>query len=383
MDDVLYRIVKQKNRSLNSYAVVVPQQLRETILNAHHNDRLAAHIGRDKMFDQMRSRYFWAGMYEDLSRWVNACLLCAKRKPPQPKNQGLLHPVQASSPFEIVAIDILGPLNKTKRNYKYILVCIDLFTNWVEAGPLRTLEASETAEMVYRLIITRFGCPMKILTDQGTQFTSNLFKYFCEKLKITKLQASSRHPQTNGKVERFNRFIGNALAIGCNKQKNNWDDILDACLFAYRTTFNRTVDETPFYLLYGRDVVLPSDLEFGFSSNFDPSSSSDPLEYKIRLVSRLRKVYAEIQQKRDKEIESYKFRYDNRQRNIQFKVGDLVMVFWPVPKQGVSNKLLPKWEGPYKVINKLGDTTYRIENDNGRTFAIHVQRLKKYNSWTN
>jgi transposase InsO family protein len=380
-DDIIYRQVKARSMGPSMKAVVIPQQLREKLLKTHHNEQLAAHVGRDKMFVQMRDRFYWPGMFEDISRWVNACVLCQRRKPPQPKTHGLLHPVRASYPFEIVAIDILGPLNKTRRNYKYILVCVDLFTNWVEAGSLRTLEASETAELVYHLIITRFGCPTKILTDQGTQFTSNLFKYFCDKLKITKIQASSRHPQTNGKVERFNRFLGNALALNCNAKQTNWDDLLDPCLFAYRTTFNKTVDETPFYLLYGRDVVLPSDLEFGRNERNSRGEFQDQLDYKMQLTNRLRNLYAEIEQKRDREVASYKLKYDRKQKNVSFEINDQVMVFWPIPKQGVSNKLLPKWEGPYTIKNKICDTTYRVENNDGRTFAIHVQRLKKYKPW--
>jgi hypothetical protein len=103
-------------------------------------------------------------------------------------------------------------------------------------------------------------------------------------------------------------------------------------------------------MLYGRDVVLTSDLEFGFNRNF--AGSTDPLEYKMNLVSRLRKLYTETEQKRERVIASYKFRYDRCQKNVQFQIGDLVMVFWPIPKQGVSNKLLPKWEGPYQITNK-------------------------------
>jgi transposase InsO family protein len=113
------------------------------------------------------------------------------------------------------------------------------------------------------MIIIRHGCPSRILTDKGTQFTSGLFKRLCERYHITKVQTSSLHPQTNGKVERFNRYLVNTLSILSNKNQLNWDEMVDYCLFAYRTTINATIEETPFFLLYGRDAVLPQDLLFG------------------------------------------------------------------------------------------------------------------------
>jgi len=164
-------------------------------------------VGRDKLFGLIKERYFWPGMYDDLSRWVKACVECNCVKPHQVKNQGLLVPIRVSYPFELVGIDIVGPFKTTIRKNKYVLVCVDYFTNWIEAAPLKTLEAEETANLFFKLIITKHGCPTKILTDQGSQFTSKLLKNLCSRLKITKLQASSKHPQTNSKAERFMSFF--------------------------------------------------------------------------------------------------------------------------------------------------------------------------------
>jgi transposase InsO family protein len=150
-------------------------------------------------------------------------------------------------------------LKKLPNGNRYVLVCLDLFTNWIEIAPLKTLEASETAEAIFKIIILRHGCPHRILTDQGTQFSSNLFKHLCSKYGIKKVQTSALHPQTNGKVERFNRYLVNTLSIITDKNQLNWDEMLDYCVFAYRTTINATIEETPFFLIYGRDAVLPQD----------------------------------------------------------------------------------------------------------------------------
>ena len=213
----LMRNVQMPNRPDGFKVLVLPQNLRETVLDQYHEK--LGHIGRHKMFDLLRQRFYWAHMYEDIRLWTAACLPCAKRKPYQPKNHGELQPIVATYPFETVAIDIVGPLSRTKRGNKYILVMIDLFTNWVEIVPLKTLEASETADGLFRQVIIRHGCPTNLLSDRGTQFTSHLVKELCAKFNITKMFASAYHPQTNGKCERVNRFMINCLSVNPYKER--------------------------------------------------------------------------------------------------------------------------------------------------------------------
>ena len=182
-NSVIYR------KSTDKYGprLVIPQHLREMILEKHHNDILSAHVGRDRVYGMICKRYYWLGMSDDIRRYVNSCLDCNKRKPPQPLVNGELVPVKATYPFEIVSIDIMGPFKTTPRQNKYILVCVDVFTNWVEAAPIKYKEAEDVCEALFKLIITQHGSPKKFLTDQGTQFTSKLFKSLCDKLNIQKI----------------------------------------------------------------------------------------------------------------------------------------------------------------------------------------------------
>jgi len=85
-------------------------------------------------------------------------------------------PIKATRPFEIVCVDIIGPIHTSKNGYKYILNCIDHFTSWAEAAPLKTITAEEVTKTFFDLIIARHGAPEKVLSDQGTQFTSNTFR---------------------------------------------------------------------------------------------------------------------------------------------------------------------------------------------------------------
>ena len=373
MDGVLYHEATDKHTRRR---YVVPYQLRQTLLRAHHDCELASHVGRDKTYESIVTKYYWSGLYVDVQNRRKGCKQCAIFKPNKPVRHGLLQPIETKYPFHTVALDIIGPLKMTARGYKYVLVMIDLFTSWVEAIPLKTLEAEETANGLFKEIITRHGCPTQILTDRGTQFTSGLFGEMCRKLKMRNLKISTHHAPSNGKVERFNRFLKQALATIIDPDQSNWDLLLDCVLFAYRTTVNTKVKEIPFYLLYGRDVVLPTDLAFNVEHDtYD--TTEDKLDYKFDMVDRLTKAYRHLQEKKEVEMAKYKQYYDKNQKDIQFKIGDLVMVYWPAAKTGLSKKLLPSWRGPYKVTSQVTPVTYRVERGS-KILPIHVQRLRLY-----
>jgi tagatose-1,6-bisphosphate aldolase non-catalytic subunit AgaZ/GatZ len=107
----------------------------------------------------------------------------------------------------------------------------------------------------------------------------------------------------------------------------------------------------------------------------------DIVDYKMNLLSKLKDAYDKIIEKREDSMHYYKSRYDSKQKVIQFKLGDLVMVYWPVPKAGLSQKLLPRWDGPFEVVEQIGKWSYRIKKKN-KLFSIHVQRMRKYQPLT-
>ena len=192
---VYYNDILYKKSALYPLGLCIPAHLRTYLMNMFHNSKTAGHVGRNKMIFNIHKRYYWPNMFLDVSDYVKACKTCNMFKGHQLRRQGLLGHITATFPFEIVCSDIAGPFKTTSRGSKYVLVCMDIFTNWVEVIPLKTLEAEELMEKVFEIIILRHGCPSKCLTDQGRNYASKLFKLFCEKLEITKLQTTAWHPQ--------------------------------------------------------------------------------------------------------------------------------------------------------------------------------------------
>ena len=129
-------------------------------------------------------------------------------------------------PFKRIAIDIVGPLQRTARGNKYILTMMDFATRYPEAIPLRKIDATTVAEALCETF-TRLGLPEEILSDQGSNFTSNLMKKVMELLQIHHLKTSPYHPQTDGMLERFHGTLkGMMRKSNIPVANKNWDEYL-------------------------------------------------------------------------------------------------------------------------------------------------------------
>ena len=250
---------------------------------------------------------------------------------------------------------------------------------------MKGLTASETCFQFFRLVIARHGCPETVVTDQGVQFTSQVFRDLCERMNINHVTSSAYHHQTNGKAERFNKYLQNAMAMLVDKEQSNWDAALDNALFVYRTTWNRTIQEKPFYLMYGRDPKLPQDVRVGgLPDNRRGKSDADEQRHGRAKAARLSDAHETAREARKVEQARYKQYYDKKQKEKKFAVGDEVMVHVPAPKVGQNYKLTPRWQGPFAVSSKLGPVTYELlvtKGEKSSKVAAHVTRLLPYVEW--
>ena len=109
-------------------------------------------------------------------------------------------------PFAVWGLDMVGPLRTGRSGFTHVLVAVDKFTKWIEAKPIKTLEAS-TAVSFIRELIFRYDDPHSIITDNGSNFDSDEFRAFCASQGTRFDYASVAHPQSNGQAERENGLI--------------------------------------------------------------------------------------------------------------------------------------------------------------------------------
>ena len=184
-----------------------------------------------------------------------------------------------------------------------------------------------------------------------------------------------------GKVERFNRFLKQSLGTVVSASMKDWDEVLDNVLFVYRCSYSRVLEDSPFYMLYGRDCVLPQDVAFPRPK--ENLQGQDRDQYKMERLRLLKIAYDKLKSVREKEQASSKRYYDRTHVNVDFKVGDLIWVHDSTNEVGKTAKLQSRFVGPYEVLHKQtfgGEVTYRVKNDT-RIMLVHVNRMLPYYVW--
>jgi hypothetical protein len=164
-------------------------------------------------------------------------------------------------PFEIWAIDFIGPINPPSNQKVYILVCTDYMTKWVEAKALIRASEEVVLEFLFEYIFVSFGVPRELVIDGGPAFTSHKFESILSKYHGLHRTISPYHPQGNGQVESTNKVIEAILTKTMREHHRDWSDRLHESLWAYRTTWRNTTGFSPYDLVYGKNHVFPIEFE--------------------------------------------------------------------------------------------------------------------------
>ena len=187
-------------------------------------------------------------------------------------------------------MDIVGPFPKAARNKRWLLVGIDYFIKLGEVEPLANIRHVDAKKFVWKNIVTRFGVPHILISDNGLQFDSKVFRSYCCELGIKNKYLTLAYPQRNGNVEAVNKVIMNELKQRLDDAKVEWVEELPYVLWTYRTTPRRSTGETSFSMTYGAKAVIP--LETGFptlrTSLFTPNSNDNLFEKSLDLIKERR-----------------------------------------------------------------------------------------------
>jgi transposase InsO family protein len=174
--------------------------------------------------------------------------------------------IPPSWPFTVWGLDILGPFLRAVGGYRYLYVAIDKFTKWSEATPMVKINKQYAVKFI-KSIVCRFGVPNRIITNNGSQFTSSAFQGYCEDLGIKNCYASIAYPESNGQVERANAEILNGLRIrnydGLKKHGKRWIDELLCTLWGNWTSPSQGTREMPFFMVYEAEAILPPEVTMG------------------------------------------------------------------------------------------------------------------------
>ena len=391
INGILYKI-KNSNRHYNQrvlgnkHLIVIPKSMHHKLLQWAHDHPFAGHSGQQKTLFRLNTRVFWESMRKDVYNYVKACESCQQFKYDNAPLSNTMQIHAVNEPWNTIGIDIMGPFPPTVRNKRFLLVIVDYFTRWIEVFALSSTTSSAISEVLIDQVFARYGFPKYILSDNGPQFVSNLFRNFCETLKIEQKFTANYHPQTN-MTERVNRTLKPLLAIYAQKQPHSWDKEIHKLAFAIRSSINDTTGETPAFLMFGRDIRGPLDLIIGDSTaNLPPPTTLEEAQihnYKENLIKTLRSTYNLVIERSEIEKYNQKRKYDHHTTIRHFTVGDLVWVTIPTSHVGdntISGKLHPHYQGPCRLMKQLSPSTFIVRRlrDNVDLGATNVDRLKPY-----
>jgi transposase InsO family protein len=255
--------------------------------------------------------------------------------------------------FAVQGLDLIGPLQKAPGGFTHLLVTIDKFSKWIEVRPLTSIR-SEQAVTFFTNIIHRFGIPNSIIIDNGTQFTGKKFLDFCKDHHIRVDWAAVAHPMTNGQVERANGMVLQGLKPriynDLNKFGKRWIKELPSVVWSLRTTLSRATGFSPFFLVYGAEAIIPTDLEYGSprAKAYDDQNNQTSREDSLDQLEEARDVALLHSAWYQQSLRRYHAR---RIRPRGFKVGDLVLRLRQDTRG--HHKLTPPWEGSFIIAKAL------------------------------
>ena len=345
--DGLLWVYRQQTRPV----LVLPEELRKKAIHNHHLAYYAGHFGITKTLRRLQLSYYWPKMKRSVKKFIAGCMFCLTYKPKFQVPKWLKLPV--GTPFEIVAMDIFGPLPMTARKFEYVLVLVDHHTRWCELVPLRQTTAEVIAVALHTYWMSRYGVPRAILSDNGPPFTSTLLQRLAELYGVKLLHSTPYHPRGNSVVESYMRSLCTALNLVHVVGEQRWDELLPAAAMAYRATPHASTGLSPFFLVTGTEMVLPLTTEWDLPTVTTMGSQWLTTLWKCR--HQLMKEHRE---------EATRLRDANKEQ--KFPVGSWVGVKVPNPsadQQAVSTKFARKFTGPYRVVEVLPNgVSYLIED---------------------
>uniref|UniRef100_A0A914D759 Integrase catalytic domain-containing protein n=1 Tax=Acrobeloides nanus TaxID=290746 RepID=A0A914D759_9BILA len=225
-------------------------------------------------------------------------------------------------------------------------------------------------------IFSKHGAPETITTDMGVQFMSEVFQQMVKLLGVRHIHTSAYNPAANGTCERVNRNLKATLTIYTNKYGNDWTHYLPLITHAHNCRIHKSTNYSPYYLVFGRQPVLFSDLGLKINLNHENSEVPNFVEdLKKRLTAAWQETAINIERSQQSQKEYYD--RDQHARNHYFGLNDLVLFYREVPPTLERSKFAVHWQGPYRVSYVKPPNITLLDAEN-RPFITHVNKVKKY-----
>lgn len=357
---------------------MVPSEQREKIISENHSQPIAAHLGIFKTYNRLLLRYYWPGMHRDVVKFISSCQKCLEYKTHNHQTLGEMgRPKQCSRPFQMLSIDLMGPLPITRKQHCYILVVTCCFSKFCLVFPLKKATSDVIIKILEESVFLVHGIPQTIFLDNGTQFISRDTTAFFQKFNIPNIYFTPKYtPQVNT-VERYNRTIITCISTFVENDHRTWDLYIPKIQFAINNSVNEATGYTPSFLVYGRELVT-------CGTHYTDSELGDEVLFLPRDIYAenfgcLVDIFDDVQRKLWHAHKKNTAHYNLRRKPAEFSVGDIVMKRAYVlsnKDKYFSKKLAPKFI-KCRVTHKKSPLVYVLEDMSGKDLGTwHIKDLK-------
>ena len=344
----LYLIGDQNELRRNNGGKIVlciPEPLQEYVFFKSHQSPTAGHLGQIKTVKRAQDQFWWPRMQQYLREQVSKCPLCIAHKAPNRPNREPLGAREIPSDvWRRIHMDVWSPGIPGRGGYNTLIGFIDAFSKYFVGVPATNHRAQTIAAAVTNHLAAPYGLPFELVSDGAPEFTGHLQRDLLQQFGVTRVIVSPYIPQANGQIERMFRTIRPMLSIIAMRQPRQWHKYLPYVAHAYNTSYQASIKNTPFFLMFGRDpdpmVVEPGDLE---DTNFIT------LRERLQILAESREIVRqELHATRERSQEIY----DRRARPYDYQINDVVMAKAQKTPPEAIRKLYPKYVGPYRIKSK-------------------------------
>ena len=271
-------------------------------------------------------------------------------------------------------MDRITHLPPTVAGHTSILVFVDKLTKMTHLVATKdTLNAAEWARLFVDHVVKYHGLPERVISDRDTTWNSHFSVEVCRLWGVKQKLSTAYHPQSDGQTERMNRVLQDMLRHYVNAHQDNWHTLLTPCEFAINNAHSDSTRETPFFLNYGFHPHTPHSLAV-------KSKVPQALLFTKGYDDRIGEARSWLQAAQNRQ-KSYA---DKHRRHVEFSVGDKVLLSTKNIKLKTPGtmKLMPKWIGPFEVMECVGVTAVRLALPPKTRIhnVFHVSLVKPYHS---
>lgn len=366
----LFKYVKSPYVSLHDsrelWKEAVPKESRKKIIAKFHEPPTSGHMGVTKTYARIAERFFWPKMKYDVAHFIRNCTVCATHKPDQrgPLGQMVQQP-RVFRPWEMISTDLMGPLPRSMKGHQYICVITDYFSKYSLLFPLRTSNTETVCRVIEEGVFLVYGVPRIIICDNGPQYRSRQFQSLAERYGSKIRYNSNYHPQANP-TERVNRTIKTMLASYVTDKHRMWDVNLAKIGCALRTAKHDSTGETPYFVNFGRRMVLSGTELDGVPEDVVETGNTERQED-------LKKLFIDVRKRLDIAARKSEKTYNLRRRPDEFFPRQAVwrrnFVLSDASKY-FTKKLAPRYIGPFFVKKKFSPWTYELEDKDGKPAGV-------------